>query len=283
MENVCEKLSFTITGSGFTNIIRNLWVDGEYEKAINIVIRSLPGCTEEQALQVCTGKSKFTGDSNVGINIEPDNETHCCHAKLKSVCETVDELKKRSNELQELVRDLTLDTHYISSPWGLIEVPHSIWVKLGRPTGRMSDYHPEPTIDWDHSWFDQFRDCEPYGSTFLDVLPEKSDIKVKVEKVRIPPKVDPELNSLNAWVSPTGDFYPCNYREHIKTAWHLGFEESDIEKKGWVKISDHKVFDIGLEYDIYWHKKPNKKQIKVLIDWCNKHDRKFPYEFLDEF
>ena len=44
-------------------------------------------------------------------------------------------------------------------------------------------------------------------------------------------------NSKLGWLSPSGEFFGCDYRDHDNLATYvLGFSERELESKGWVKI-----------------------------------------------
>lgn len=39
------------------------------------------------------------------------------------------------------------------------------------------------------------------------------------------------------WISPNGDWYGCNYRDHVPVAeFYLKKSERELEKSGWVKV-----------------------------------------------
>lgn len=40
------------------------------------------------------------------------------------------------------------------------------------------------------------------------------------------------------WLSPEGDFYGCDYRDHEKVAtYYFGKDEEELEESGWAKIT----------------------------------------------
>ena len=44
-------------------------------------------------------------------------------------------------------------------------------------------------------------------------------------------------NALLGWISPSGEFFGCDYRDHEKVAEYvLNSSERELEKQGWVKI-----------------------------------------------
>lgn len=44
-------------------------------------------------------------------------------------------------------------------------------------------------------------------------------------------------DSQYGWVNPQGDFFGCNYRDHLNLAeWYFKKTERELEKSGWVKI-----------------------------------------------
>lgn len=68
--------------------------------------------------------------------------------------------------------------------------------------------------------------------------------------------------SLYGWLSPSAEFYPCDYTHHQELAeLYFGKQEVELEKEGWIKV--FKEFN-GLE-PVY--AKPNPSSIQ--LEWLN--------------
>jgi len=78
-----RTLHFTVTGEGMTNQIRDSWVSDMPKHALKLCKDGL-GMTNEQALEVITGKKKLTGDTRVddGLDWADDNTTEVSGIKL---------------------------------------------------------------------------------------------------------------------------------------------------------------------------------------------------------
>jgi hypothetical protein len=195
-----ETLQFEIHGDFITNYARNIWIENRLADAVKFLIDSLPGLTEIQAIEICSGYKKLTGKNN-NVNL------------------VTDDTKKHKN----------VNLSFISA---MERVQKLIPVK-------------------------------------------DDDIYIDEEVVEIKKiiKSDPECNSLNAWISPDGLFYPCNRCEHSYVALEVtGEDESVIEKKGWIKIVDSPIQPI-IAYDYY---KLTDAQKNTIWAWCLRHDRKYP-------
>ena len=98
-----------------------------------------------------------------------------------------------------------------------------------------------------------------------------------------PPPAQNKITHTSGWLSPHGQFYKCRGWEHVKTAIDIGFTDTELEEKGWMKISEGKVMPA------YSHKRgkmirPSKKQIDLLWDWfvARGKGKQFPKWILDD-
>ena len=79
---------------------------------------------------------------------------------------------------------------------------------------------------------------------------------------------------ITGWISPSGEFFGCDYRDHIPLAYELGFQEIDLEYQGFVKISKNIFHDSnpelkGFSDEDYFYISPNgynELQIQKLIE-----------------
>lgn len=75
------------------------------------------------------------------------------------------------------------------------------------------------------------------------------------------------------WLSPEGDFYGCDYRDHEKVAiYYFGKDEEELEESGWAKIT-LSIFDHIIK--VYNDDELTNKQIIWL------EDNGFRYEHYD--
>lgn len=138
-----HEVHFRITGAFITEQARSFWnAEGEEDRAIRFLTESLPGLTDAQAIEICTGKAKLTGENNE-VFLKTDNATHDQYGNpLRSLA---DSIARRKQEIAELKDDLSVATGngvYRGSPWGLIPLPPRINAAIRRGE-----------IGWDHPYF----------------------------------------------------------------------------------------------------------------------------------
>ncbi len=81
MGTVC----FSVTGDGLTNIVRDLWVSGKYQNAINAI--HYDPVDKDMCEKIICGKLRFEGDTREGdhcLDIVDDNVTEYKGCELKS-------------------------------------------------------------------------------------------------------------------------------------------------------------------------------------------------------
>lgn len=71
----------------------------------------------------------------------------------------------------------------------------------------------------------------------------------------------------HAWIDRTGKVFPVGIRGHVSFAYDRNTTESDLERKGWLKLSS------GI--DLFWEKKLSKFQIDFVFDYlvANNHSK----------
>jgi len=70
------SVCFVITGEYLTNLSRSFWVEGDYPRAIRILMNAVIGLSLEHAIDILRGTKQLTGDSTKGIGIESDSAKH---------------------------------------------------------------------------------------------------------------------------------------------------------------------------------------------------------------
>jgi hypothetical protein len=296
------KYHFKITGEGLTRIVRDLWSEEEYKKAITILMEGLKGgITEDLAVLVCTGKKKLVGDES-GMEVEDDNIGEQNGIKI-SILETITRLKNKHKKQEDEIKDWRNETHRIPSPWGLIEIPHSIYLKVGKKNW-INKVIKDSEITWDDPFFDQYKKLEgdyKQGNVFAmestSLTNENNEIFIRkddeIDDVALPaaieenqpPKIDNTLSALNGYIAPNGDFYPCQkYAQHKYVAQDLEKTEIQLDNEGWVKISDSQDnFSVDKKRpDFICMKKLTQSQINTLYDWYKKHNRIFPKDYFND-
>ncbi len=228
---------FTVTGEFITQQARSFWADeDEPDRALGLM-RMLIGISDSQIMDVLEGRAKLTGDSTVGVGIEPDN------VKLPTLADVVSQLKRERDEAKDLAADLLQltngDVEMVSSPTGRRIVPLRKTSRNSRSCAVLKDGYEwadcenrnpedkEPPV-WRQ--FDEERYSRKFDSTALAQPPEP--LPSPPEPPRIPPKPDDKITSNTGWLSPDGKFYGCNYSGHNTLMWHLNESPG-----GWIKVS----------------------------------------------
>lgn len=125
-------VKFKITGGFITNLVRDFWIEGKPLKSIAFLVECLPGITESQAINVCTGQQKLVGVNE--LRLKTDNKkTHGKNnrhllsvAEMLAKKESIFRKEKRANE--DLIRTVNLletnkRTNYSIKNEEKIEVP----------------------------------------------------------------------------------------------------------------------------------------------------------------
>ena len=77
-----KSLHFTVTGAFMTNFARESFVSDKPKSAIDFLMKSVIGITEDQAWPIILGTKKLTDDSTVGLGYEDDDTKTCCGIPL---------------------------------------------------------------------------------------------------------------------------------------------------------------------------------------------------------
>jgi hypothetical protein len=301
-----RPLTFSIHGDYLTDIVRQVWVEGEMTKAIHILKSGFPMFKMDLIMDIILGKKKL-----VGINemvIEDDNATECCGIPLLSMDQQIEKrekaLKVREEKMLALEEMRNGVIENIPSIYGLIPVPCSLLQSYSSCTGRnkygfKDGFTNEMYAEW-------FPEQVEYAKQKLDTAMVQRRIKdtmlaagissnlanslienpIKtldsvISKATGKPSIDKDLNGLNGWISPDGDFYSCGFMEHIDLADSLGFSEGEIEKT-WVKVRDREdprgFAEIRkcLPHDFMLPNKITQSQFDTIYSWCQKHGRNTP-------
>lgn len=249
------KMHFVIEGEWLTNHCRGLWArEDRQDLAIKTLVEGVHGFDEAMALRVVTGKAKLVGDSDSGMRLEDDS------AEMPSCVDTMARMRRKLDESEDELKDVMQlrngDTAIVGSPTGRRMVPQ-----------RKRDAWPEAKS------FIQIDDDSFGGSPFFGK--EEEDVK------ETPPMAEKLTAKHNfGWLSPGGEFYPCDYSGHYSIVSRLGFlSERDAEKKGWAKLGrsmamkDPDFFgfcDVGLV-------RPTAIQVEMVQRYCEERGIEVPY------
>jgi hypothetical protein len=290
MAETAQIVHFTVEGEFVMEKARDLWREGLPDKALRL-IRCLQGITYDQALDVLEGRAKLTGDSNVGVGMEPDN------TEMPTLAEILQKQREDHDQARDEVADLVEmaigETVGVPSPTGLRDVPR-------RKTER-SGLAGRSKLRAGYS----FEDNPQPGTKPIRIYRERDDVtldpKPKVRVRKTVPKEDPiagianrwkelledarpipppspekTITSNTGWLSRDGKFYPCRWMEHVSMAIRLGDEEGSLERKGWVKLAMHN----GKQ--MFWgffepEPAPTDDQRRMVGDYCAQNGLKLPY------
>jgi hypothetical protein len=320
-----KTLHFSISGDYITDIVRQVWVEGDMTKAIHILKSGFPMFEMDLIMDIILGKKKLVGINE--MTIEDDDTTECYGIPLLSMDQQIANkekaLKEREDKILAMEQMNNGEIEKIASVHGLIPVPCSL----------LQSY---PTLYGTRYGFKDGFTIEMYEELFPDKVEEaKKKLSVVMFKRRIKdtmiasglnarlagdlvedpisaidkttgmaklndgiPKVDKDLDGLNGWISPDGDFYSCGFMGHIDLADRLGFKEGEIEKT-WVKVRDRKdpnaaEFREFLESDFSFpclsgglsamimSESITQSQYNTIFSWCQKHNRNMP-EDIEEY
>lgn len=279
---------FTVTGEFLTQISRQLWADEQQpEKAINLLKEGLQGITMEQVLAILLGSKKLIGNSDDenGVQFVDDNSTVSENGFPLGIKDLISKFRDKEDKLEDEVQFFSKQTELVASPIGLVEVPRRR-TKLYEKSGKAPVIALRENVDLEKI---PHRRCNPRIRAEKMFSPEsqlkRQDLGIEppgpvydmLADQDLPPSPPPipeyEITSDCGWLSPDGKFYRCAYMEHISLALRLSFDEPRLEKMGWLKVQDGKIYlGIWVNPDI----KPTQKQRDLVFDYCIKNGLPMP-------
>lgn len=288
------KFHFKIEGEFLTKLVRDMWESLLPYNAFEC-LESPDQIPYEIALDICTGKRKLSSTNNSPeLKIVDDNQ----YGKYFSLEKVISLLEEKWLEKMFLLSKIKYDTirqNKLSFDKTEIEI-HNIKTNIKSicqnlqivykfinkdlsdlPYEKLSSVFSET----DYKLFDDiyaikkqvqnlaegnlvaYLPCVKKDDLSLEVnLPKKyEDKKIKIKKL----KAIPEFKH-DAWISPNGDVYVCDYGEHETLAYEITKHSKEpellLEKKGWLKLSNKKFYYIN---------KLTKKQKDIIIDYMIKN------------
>lgn len=139
-----------------------------------------------------------------------------------------------------------------------------------------------PPDEWEKKVRDPARQEQGYsidtlflGSCGISIDPESARqmIRDKLEHDSKPPEPPapppPDIACTNGWIRPNGKLEVVGFEDHIGWCDENDITEGECEEKGWVKITQGRVYLYG--------KPPTKRQWTKLFDWCQYHGKDYAY------
>lgn len=291
----------TVTALKLTDHVRALHLEGKTDAAMR-TLSTLQGMTRGQMLDVIEGRSRLTGDSSVGVGLEPDD------VKMPSLEEQTLTLRQALEDEKDKAADFVAmaigDTVALSSPTGKRLVPRRK-TRAGRDgfpvlaDGYSWEEHVQPgekpvTVyqQADDMPTKKRKRLEATASNFPDIVeddvddeepapPPKATRKSKgKKKAPPPPEVCDTITSDTGWLSPEGKFYPTKYAQHRYLAEYLAGVggEKILEDLGWVRMNTFGPGEqnfFGFVGDV--KARPTDIQKKLVRDFCKTHGYEHPF------
>lgn len=279
-----QTVHFTVTGEFMTGQARDFWEEGIQDKALSFLIDSLPGLTQEQALAVCEGRMKFTGDSTIGLDLVPDTAKGPTLvevlAKQRAEKEAAEEYAK---DLEQLMRD---DTVIVASHTGAREVPARRAHRHPSIPGatRLLDgweFDDAPNPDPKKKKLSAWRELAKPVFSRSELLTPAEGVEEEIDEAEERQQHQkrraegvPEITSNTGWLLADGMFYPCKYGQHNDTIAVLGLNPSDDHVR--IFHNDGRTWFAGDEQ--LW----TAVQKQRVRDYCKKERIEPPYWMEDE-
>lgn len=263
---IVETVHFTVDPDGLTRLVRDIWAEGNYKKALGILEAAKYGEPLPIAVQhdIIRGKNKFARYRN-------QRDSFCIKAdRWKSSKGTrypdPDEIPEIASKVAKLEDDLAFYKRPTDVPEEEeVEKPKKVLPDVSRLPKRFAGY---ASLDEMNMALLMKRNLPTVDQYLADAA--SRDEREAAGK----PKPDRALSAEMGWVVPDGKFYAClTKQEHIWLCHQFGLTESAAEKLGWIKITK----DLLDKNHIFkGAKEPTQKQINTVFDWCEKHNYELP-------
>jgi hypothetical protein len=300
-----KTLHFSVRGDDLTRLVRDLWVS-EPECAIDVMRSAFPKMGDNDVLDVLSGRQRLDGVND--LRLLPDDAGKSWRGRplpspIEQIRKLVADVAHRDAALSEArdeIADATIGyAGKCASPWGLINIPRSVYLRTPSPSG----WRDGVSVSW-----------EEFEKRFPDLVEEAKDHRVETESAMLArghwsklqadtltdppslpsatgvldailnrptvcPKPDSTMTPLNGWLSPDGKFYPCGFMGHCNLAELLGKTEEQLER-AWVKIQDSREplcpFPRDNDFPHIPDRGVTQKQLDAIHRWCDVHGRKPP-------
>jgi hypothetical protein len=266
---------FVISGEFLTDLSRKLWADDrEPEKALHLLESAFPDMSSSIIMSILIGEQKLVGDSNIGITIESDNQTHTEYGHDLKAESIFKHFREKIDELEDQFQMAAHITEFVPSAKGLIEVPTRRTNRYIRPAGEPIALKRD--VDLEKIPYRESCPIRKMESMFCPTR-ETERNNLGLETSLDPPEAFNEITQDNGWLSPEGKFYPCSYGQHVEIAIRLGFDSIQIEKLGYLKVQNSQVFLSTL-----YNNEPSQSQRDIIFDYYKITGYSLPFWMLPE-
>lgn len=264
-----STVHFTVDPDGITRLIRDMWREGSFDKAFNVLSSMSAGepIPIDKQYGIVRGNlkfSRFQGDPDqfciVSDNWKPRDTDYYPDpepAKLAAYLEKRADQKAKREWYRSLRGEQRQDEPNTDEPTVRFEG------EVVKPMKMFAGYGSVEEMNMAFA----FQKSVPTVDETVAAMRSRDERDGKV-------RPDTTLVSEMGWVLPNGKFYPCLTKmEHIWLAGQFNLTETQAEQKGWVKITR----DFLGERFIHQGKiSATQKQINTVFDWCEKHKAKLP-------
>lgn len=234
-----DTITFKIHGDYLTDLCRSLWADEDAgDKAVHILTEAFPEMPQSVIMAILTGSKKLVGCNEAMELVDDDAEASPAGNPLSNIRQ-LDRFRELADEYEDVVEFATGSVKTYGSPGGPVKV-----------TRRKSKMLQDGKAAWE-------------GVTKIPADTHQRAMKAREEQS------NGVHTAWNGWLSPKGRFYPCTYMGHIDAADELGYEEVEVEKLGWVKLSSGEWFQPDKEL--------TQRQLDWMFDWCVANSKELPY------
>lgn len=132
------------------------------------------------------------------------------------------------------------------------------------------DHRDSTKVYWggtfSHYYIEDPEIVKDYGYISSDDYKKLEEIELDYYfNFNVPKKATPFQSA--GWISPQGDFYPCEYYQHDSVGKHLAIIHyksfdalSELEKNGWIRVFDTGIMDIDYKNGV------TQKQLDTIFD-----------------
>jgi len=278
---------FWTTGENMTRTIRDLWEEGSCAHSFRVAKEGL-GMTDKQALDLVEGRMKLDGDSrNGGLDGVEDSysgktvDTMFNRKKVRYIEFYINyigyDVRIRNTMIRSLRNgdgDGISNSEYSTKAGIQVEKKKLELLKEITFLCEISDHNIDEVFD---SLFIQMKkveaeDKKEVARAFIEVEEKKvarkivdDFVKERITEDKAPIKIGQIGDSVNGWIDPAGHFYICGNMGHITLADKLGFDERELEKKNWLKMTNNRFIK-------YSEIKPTKQQFDFFMEWQMEND-----------
>jgi len=280
-----RTLRFTVTGSFLTRHVRDLWTEGRYELALDM-LDCLDGLTPAIRFGVIRGTWGLTDDSTaIPDDWKPD--LSWCHLRqypdperLAGLAEQGVDLAVEVKRLQDLVCSLAVGYRRTRPIRAVVEVLEDLLETLPDEVLERNGVSRRTFLDLpgrrvtgvvygsnEEGWTrgsKQFPGWSPAGVPKVEDYIER---QLDLDKLPCP---DPEgvKTSDNGYITPDGAYYPCRWMEHNWLADRLK-EEREIDEAKLIKVANSQInpeiLGMYLPSDDFI---PTPRQYETALAWC---------------